>query len=202
MRLSQRLLAMATAMMLSAPAAHAQLTFDDLPAAPGCGTADVSNGYGGLNWNNVSYLAGPACSGSNGYINGTLTSPYVAFNGFGNLASFGSATPFTWSAYFTAAWRNNLDVTIAGTLNGNAVYTQNFQLGIAAPTLLTFSQAVDFVTITTANGVNPGNLGGDGLHVAFDNMTVNTNVVPEPATLVLMSAGLGLVALVARRRRA
>lgn len=202
MKIGQRILALATATTLLASAAHAQVaTFDDLPAAPGCGSAFVPNGYNGLNWNNFGYLIGSQCGPNNGYINGTTSGTYVGFNAFGGTASFGSATPFTWSAYLTAAWYNNLDVTIVGTLNGNPVYNTTFQLNTSGPTLFTFNQAVDNVSVSAANGVDAG-LGGCCTHVAFDDVAVNTNVVPEPGTILLVSAGLGLVGIAARRRRA
>lgn len=202
MRLTRQLLTFATATLLLAPAAQAQnVSFDDLPNGGGCGIGFISNGYKGLNWNNFAYLRGTDCGPNNGYVNGTLSADFVGFNAFGNAASFSKASAFTWSGYLTAAWRNNLDVTIVGSLNGNQVYSQTSQLSIAGPTLFSFGQQVDLVIISAANGTNPGNLGGDGTHVAFDDVTINSSAVPEPASLVLLSAGLGLVVVAARRRR-
>jgi hypothetical protein len=188
---------------VATPSVQAQLiTFDDLPVNGACGAAFITNGYQGLDWSNFSWLAGTDCSANNGYINGTVSRPHVAFNAFGNPASFSRATTFAWSGYLTAAWRNAVDVTITGMLGTTTVYTDAFQLGIAGPTLKTYGLAVDQVIISASGGINPGGLGGDGTQIAFDDVNVVTaGVVPEPGTVVLFATGLVVIAGAARRRR-
>ena len=85
----------------------ATLTFDDLPAVATC-CSTIPNGYGGLNWGNLSYRNGtdPSIPGS-GYVNGLVSPPNIVFNGNGDPGSISSVTPFTLtSAYFAGAWND------------------------------------------------------------------------------------------------
>ena len=123
---------------LALPAAPAQaitLTFDDLSS----GTA-VSNGYGGLStWYNFYALNTPTYQAS-GYVNGTVSSPNVLYDGGGGGAYVYNSTPFTFnSAYFTAAWNNGLNVAVYGYDNGTLVDSMNFTVNTYGPTRETFN---------------------------------------------------------------
>jgi hypothetical protein len=69
--------------------AQTTITFDDLTDNGG-GTV-IANGYHGLNWSNF-YVVNTAdyyaSQGTNGYTNGTVSGPNVAFNAYGTPASF------------------------------------------------------------------------------------------------------------------
>lgn len=59
---------------------------------------------------------------------------------------------------------------------------------------------LDFTPSTTGTyTMTFSNLGGDGVGMLLDNVTVTA--VPEPETYAMMLAGLGLLGFVARRRR-
>ena len=181
-------------MPLAQQQAHSTVvTFDDLP---GDGY-QIPNGYCGLNWNNFDCDDGADIPNS-GYKNGIVTSPNVAYNAFGYVATI-SASPFTFnSAYFTGAWNDGLTVAITGYLSGNVVDEKSFIVNFSGPTLEVFNWAdVDELSFAS-NGGTPHS-GGGGEQFVMDNFTYNA--VPEPSTRVLV--GIGAVSLLAygwRRR--
>jgi hypothetical protein len=86
------------------PAAGARrlIDFDDLIAHPA--VAKIPNGYGGLNWRNWVVTHNRTYQGE-GYINGTVSGDYVAYNGSGHPAVIDSENPFDFiGGYFTVAW--------------------------------------------------------------------------------------------------
>ena len=202
-------LLLAAAIVVSAPSfsSATTITFDDLPMS-NLGTP-IGNGYGGLNWNNW-YVLDTSIYGNgvNGYAHGLVSSPNVAYNSFGGPATFSAASgAFTLdSFYLTAAWNNNLDVTVQGYNAANVlVNTSSFQVSTFAPTLETFNWTnLGSVTISTSGGVSAG-LDGVGTHVALDNLTINGSIsigVPEISTWAMMLAGFAGLGLVAARRAA
>src|SRR5947209_1729660 len=69
------------------------LTFDDLQASlPGYDWTSITNGYGGLQWNNFGVIAGAV---GQGYQAGTVSPPNAAFNESGIPAEIGIAGAFT-----------------------------------------------------------------------------------------------------------
>jgi hypothetical protein len=162
------------------------ITFDGLP---GDGST-IPNGYGGFNWDNFYDVNGAAYAPLSGYANGAVSPPNVAYNGYGNPASWmSSLTPFTLnSAYITAAWNDGLNVNVEGLNALNQVlYNNNYTVNTEGPTLITFNYVgINEVLFTTSGGVNMG-LGGSGEHLALDNVTVNAAViaaVPEPTPMI------------------
>lgn len=177
------------------------LTFDEIDAGTG---TQLSNGYFGLDWNNFYVLNAPNYTPASGYLNGMVSPENVAFNGFGNDASFsmGSGTFTLTSFYATAAWQDGLTLRVLGRNDGANLYSESFTLDSFAPTKLTFNWAgIDEVYIATANGVENPDYSGDGKHVAFDNLVINgddvTPGVPGPAAAL----AFGLGALARRRRK-
>jgi len=54
---------------------------------------------------------------------------------------------------------------------------------------------------TANNGTIPMVYGDDAI-VSFAEVTLSNDVVPEPSTWLLLSAGMGVIVAVGRRRRA
>src|SRR5579862_6105566 len=151
-----------------APASGGQLlTFDDLHTS--C-YDPITNGYAGFNWTNV-WVANSVCLG-NGYVNGTISSPNVAFNGYGLDASFNvvSGTFSLTSAYVTSV--NGSSITVEGYNGSTLVYNKAYPLNGAAPTFITF----DYEDITEVYIT--------GGKFALDNITINGTVAGKALTIV------------------
>jgi hypothetical protein len=146
-----------TFMACAAIASASQLlTFDDLSTS--C-YDPITNGYAGFNWTNV-WVANGVCLGD-GYLIGTISSPNVAFNGYGEDASFNvlSGTFSLTSAYVTSV--NGSSITVMG-YNGNTlVYNKAYPVNGAAPTFITFGY--DDITEVYITGGK----------FALDNITIN-----------------------------
>ncbi|MAP96001.1 MAG: hypothetical protein CMK07_13725 [Ponticaulis sp.] len=91
----------------------AMINFDDLS-----GHLDpIPTSYMGLTWSSDwYYMDGPQYgidNGPNGYTNGTVSAPNVAYNGFAAPVEFSSTTDFNlYSIQLASAWVDNLAVTI------------------------------------------------------------------------------------------
>ena len=173
------------------------LTFDDLaPLTTSPGT--IANGYGGLDWTDMGYLnSSQYGSATTGYVGGTVSGDYVAFNEFARVATVSDGVFDFNSAYLASAWNDNLSVTVQGFLGGSELYNvtvNNLQysqtLGATA-TLINFNfLGIDSLVFTSFGGTDAdANDGGGGAQFVMDNFTFN-ETVPEPATLALLSLGL------------
>lgn len=186
----------------AAPNAPAELiTFDNLSGNQGT----VPNGYGGLNWSNFAYMSRTYLQpeGYNGYTNGAVSSPNVAFNAAGYPAIITSSSPFTLnSGYFTGAWKDGLTISLLD----NKGDTKTFVVNSSGPMFETFNwTGITSVLFTSFGGIpDPKDpIGtGYGTEFALDNLTINAATTPEPGSLTLMGlGGLGLAASCWRRRR-
>lgn len=188
MKRHSRLLFLAVAVLMFGLAANAGqvMTFDELPGLNCCYA--VPNGYFGMSWSNMYYLDAPTYSGNpSGYLNGMVSPPKVAFNGYASPAEMYAAGPFyLYGAFFTGAW-NDQYVEVKGYLAGNMVFDDTFWTLYAGPTWHDFGAAyVDTVWFYS--------LGGS--QMAIDNITVS----PEPGTLLLMGSGiLGALGVIRRK---
>ncbi len=77
-------------------------SFDDLISTES--VAKIPNGYRQLNWRNWVVTHNRTYAGE-GYVNGTMSGEYVAYNGSGHPTSIDSGKPFHFiGGYFTGAW--------------------------------------------------------------------------------------------------
>ena len=178
-------IALAALLAASFGAHAAVITFDDTPVG------GIANGYAGLNWNNFYTLEATGGYQSTGYGTGTISGE-VAYNGYGSAATISapSSTGFALtSGYFTAAWFDETAVFNA-TFEDGSTATKSFAITTGGPVFEKFGwQNLASVTI----------VGDGGSQIVLENL--NTTAVPEPAETSLLLAGLGAIALVARRRK-
>jgi hypothetical protein len=166
------------------------LTFDDLQAI---GFPPVPNGYGGLGWQNFSYMDGVHFASPSGYNNGVVSPNIVAY-GWGGLdypSSLSGALFNLNSGYFTAAWNDGLQLQVQGFVGGILAYDNVFTLAPTSPTLINFNYlGVDQVTFTSYGGTpHPGYYSLDGGPMfALDNL--NVAVIPEPSSVAIGTIGI------------
>ncbi len=182
-------------------AAAITITFDDL-SDNGVGTP-IANGYQGFNWTNWEVVNTPAFTsifGPNGAAPGTVSAPNVAFNGFGDTAIFSNNVFTLTSAYLTAFWRDNLQVTVTGKRLGTTIHSVTLIPSATAPTLETFDwTGIDEVDLSATGGTQHPGYDSNGTEVAMDNLTVSVPTsIPEPSTLAILGGILAVLG-VARR---
>ena len=165
-------------------AATQTITFDDMDATGGgMDYVPIPENYSGFNWYNFDCANAPGLTqqlGPNGFINGMVTSPNVAFSAFDLPAQLYMSSGGTFdltSAYMTAVWDDGLQVKVDGYLNGTVVDTASFTLNTSGPTLETFDFTnVDTVEISTSGGTPNPAFSHTGKNFAMDNLTVTSSV--------------------------
>lgn len=167
--------------------------------------AAISDGYGGLTWDNFFVLNGEdkySDKPGNGFINGTASGDYVAFNGFAKPAAVelaGGYFDFVGAA-FTAAWNDGLKVDIAGFRDGTEVYSQTVTLDTEFYANLFFNWLkIDQLTFKTYGGTQIGY--GSGHQMVIDNFQYNVVTTPIPPAFLLMATALVGLGVAGWRRR-
>jgi PEP-CTERM motif-containing protein len=158
--------------------------------------------YGGLLWQNVQTMNTDwwVSTGNpiNGYVNGAVSPPTVAWvpadgNSSTATATISSTTPFAFdSAALTSAWNDKLLLQVTGYLNGQIVGSQSVTLNPSAPTMVNFNfPQVDTVRLSASGGtydpafpspagVPPASIPPSPQFV-IDNVTIDQPTVsPEP----------------------
>lgn len=177
----------------------ATITFDDIQL-DASGYAQIQNGYQGLNWSNFMVRPGTVA----GYANGMVSAPNVAYNSNAGEASVSAVPGQTFNltdGFFAGAWMNGLNIHVVGTFSDSSTVTQDFTVDETTSTdeFFNWSNLVN-VSFTSSGGTPPASitvLSGPAAHFSLDNLTIA--VVPEPSSMILMSAGL--IGLVYARRR-
>jgi hypothetical protein len=151
------------------------------------------------------------------FVSGDTVAFTQAFSGASSLFASILALPgqqnFNFlSTYMTSAYRGDINVTVTGLRGTDIIYSRDFVVGNSAPSLIDLNflniSEIQFRTsggsflypngTTIGSFVNPSNAFSAPV-LAFDDM--NIAPVPEPTTIAMMLAGLGVLGFVARRSR-
>lgn len=179
--------------LLGSVARGAILDFDDIPLGP----PEVLDGYHGLGWDNFHRQAVPPLG--SGYEYGLVSGRNTLFN-VGGLDARIFGDPFDFeSAYLTAAWRLDLNVSIEGFLDDEKLYAAIVILDFDAPTFVELDfRGIDELRFSSFGGTSPG-LIGDGTHFVMDDLSITSPgsppvaPIPEPTSSLLFAAGCLLV---------
>jgi hypothetical protein len=156
------------------------------------GTIDtVIGAYGAINGTSVD-LAGTPVLGQSGHgtLYNTITGLVVgqAYNYSFNYSANGGSIGFSYNTSPGAFSSSNYqELTGLGAL----VQSKSVDFVAASDTFV-----IAFTSVTNANYLNNVNAGG-----TIDDVLLVTTAVPEPGETAMMLAGLGVVGLIARRRR-
>ena len=175
------------------------LDFDDVLAENGY----IPNGYGGFGWANFGVVCGDCVPGS-GFDTGTVSGDNVAFNAWAEPASITNSNIFDFDgAYLTAAWRNGLNITVAGYENDSLLYSTTVVVDTTGPAWFDFNYVgIDRLEFDSFGGKDVF-LYSSGEHFAMDDFefTPSTPISnPSPGALLLGSIGAGLVGWLRKRR--
>ncbi len=188
---SRMILILLACSLLTVPYALAEVVaFDDLGLW--FHNQEIYSGYAGLDWQGFYAMNVPYEFGSNyptGYIAGMVSPEYVAYNFFGQAAEISSGTPFTFvSACLTAAWLDDLQITVEGFRGSSLEYTQTVPVSPTAWTLFNFNfVGVDRVRFTPSGGQILAQSSGTGTQFVMDNLIISNGTASEtPETEVVI----------------
>jgi len=191
-------LAVVTTLFVTNTAQAAILSFDDFTTEP---KTTLTN-YGGFQWTQTGVLDTSVYEHQiSGYVNGVTSGNYVAFNTYANLASASQSLFNFVGANFTAAWNDDLQLTVEGFLNGILTNSKTVTLqpvGTEAASRIDFNfNGIDELRFNSFGGTLNPTVGGAGCHFAMDDFEYTP--VPEPTTALLGLMGIG--SLLGRIRR-
>jgi hypothetical protein len=165
-------------------------------------SAEIPNGYGGLNWHDIGVVHRNLLPGSGydlGCVSGDYAAcawPYSAVDSTSPRAAVSSAGLFDFTgAYLTSALKDVEDIEVRGYLDDSLLFSEVVSLTKTAPTWHSF----DYLGINKLLFYSIGDSRMD-LFV-IDNFTYNeSSVIPAPGAILLGSIGVVLVGWLRRRR--
>ena len=112
-----------------------------------------------------------------GYHVVTCSGSYVVYslsNTVATITRVPNGTTFTMNSFLaTAAWDDNLNLTINGSLSSAVIHTTSLILQVFNITLVELNwSGIDTLTIKSSGGTLDPNVPGGGTQVAIDNMCV------------------------------
>jgi hypothetical protein len=182
---------LAMGVVLAPLASASVIDFEDISGFVYPGYTFLANGYQGFNWDggdgSQSWVASPA---TNTWFPGAEAhsgSVFAWSNGGTELSLSGST--FTLNNFWArSGWAPSQALTVTGYLAGNQVATASFTLDQSYQQIVLNFSGVDSVRITSTS------------NTLIDDISVNA--VPEPETYAMLLAGLGVIGLLRRKRRA
>lgn len=173
--------------------AHAGVIgFDDIVYDQSGDPAAIANGYQGFDWTNFwSARASYNLQMGSGLVSGENVGFMLAE---ASVTSFSSATAFTFNSINIAKMYYDGLTRFEGYAGDTLLYSKDVFSAAGVSSLATFDwSGVTRIAISVLDGSE---------RVVFDDLTVNAQVaqVPEPASIALVLAGLGLAG-VARKRK-
>jgi len=194
----RRRFALTTAgMFLMASGVHAQsIGFDDLPCGNIGAAVQVPAGYFGLTWDGFRCYDVTTAGNPPSFLAARTSGNNVAWNRAGGSATITSATAF--SLLNARVTLSDPNLVVAWQFDGWSGATKLFSKLIDSPADKSF-QTFDFVGI---DRVTMSRTKGSGLFLFDDiNVSVQSNVVPEPATTALLAGGVLALGVIVRRRQ-
>jgi hypothetical protein len=152
------------------------VTFDDLDPI-WSHNVPLGNGYAGLAWMNFRSMHVLSQYGSDyatGYVTGMASPGFVVYNDGGAAAEFSSAKPFNFvGVYLTAAWLDNLEITVEGFLDSTLVEAATVKVSPTARQWFTFDfKGVNRVTFTPSGGTQLRGYSGAGTFFVMDDLEI------------------------------
>lgn len=189
-------------LVIAMPAAATTVVdFDDAIADPI--TWHMPTGYAGFSWSSKWGVMSGGYYGDSpsGYANGTVSGDYVAFNSMGMPVEISRDTPFAFvGAYFTAAWRDGLQIDVEGYLAGELLYGETFTVSTQSPTWVLFDWGHTDQIVFSSSGGTPVGWRLSGTQFVMDNLTVGAAHAPAPGAFLMVGLGAGVTGWLRRRR--
>ncbi len=177
------LIVLAVILLFTGPASATVINFDDQSGPPW--QSQIPNGYSGFNWDNF-WFDNPVAFGNgeelSGFVKGTVSGAWIAFNGLENPASLSRSGSFDFNSAYFKAYSQTVQLTIFASLNNNLKYEEVITIDGSSSTDPYFFHP-DWIGIDTLYFSTDPKQG-----FSMDNLTVTT--VPAPAAIYLIGSGL------------
>jgi hypothetical protein len=175
------------------------ITFDNVSADP---QHAVPNGYSGLNWDNWSTMDAAAAGTTNsGYGIANTSGNWSAFNIDADPAEITSTGFNLIGGNFTAAWNDNLQLTVEAYNGATLLHSATLNLSTTSVLAAVFNWTNLTRVVFTSDGGTPhaGFSPGSGTNFAVDDLQVAAT--PIPGSLLLLLTGIGAICAIGYTRR-